>query len=165
MKFSQTLPNNLCHSLNIWIQLGFHFKVFKLKLIKIQLGRSSGISICICQIKKLKDRDLKCLTQKHITLYSMEKIYVWIQLHKVKISPLIIHWWWVNHLAVWLISLSCALLLLLSRFSPTPCDPIDGSPPGPTVPGILQARTLEWVAISSSNAWKWKWSHSVVSDS
>ena len=35
---------------------------------------------------------------------------------------------------------------------PTLCDPIDGSPPGPAVPGILQARTLEWVAISSSNA-------------
>ena len=35
---------------------------------------------------------------------------------------------------------------------PTLCSPIDGSPPGPTVPGILQARTLEWVAISSSNA-------------
>ena len=36
------------------------------------------------------------------------------------------------------------------------CDPIDGSPPGSAVPGILQARTLERVAISSSNAWKWK---------
>ena len=35
---------------------------------------------------------------------------------------------------------------------PTLCDPIDGSPPGSTVPGILQARTLEWVAISSSHA-------------
>ena len=35
---------------------------------------------------------------------------------------------------------------------PTLCDPIDGSPPGPAVPGILQARTLEWVAISFSNA-------------
>ena len=35
-------------------------------------------------------------------------------------------------------------------------DPIDGSPPGSPVPGILQARTLEWVAISFSNAWKWK---------
>ena len=34
------------------------------------------------------------------------------------------------------------------------CDCIDGSPPGPPVPGILQARTLEWVAISFSNAWK-----------
>ena len=38
----------------------------------------------------------------------------------------------------------------------TLCDPIDGSPPGSPVPGILQARTLEWVAISLSNAWKWK---------
>ena len=39
---------------------------------------------------------------------------------------------------------------------PTLCDPIDSSPPGCPVPGILQARTLEWVAISFSNAWKWK---------
>ena len=39
---------------------------------------------------------------------------------------------------------------------PTLCDPIDSSPPGSTVPGILQARTLEWVAISFSNAGKWK---------
>ena len=39
---------------------------------------------------------------------------------------------------------------------PTLCDLIDGSPPGSPVPGILQARTLEWVAISFSNAWKWK---------
>ena len=38
----------------------------------------------------------------------------------------------------------------------TLCDPIDGSPPGSPVPGMLQARTLEWVAISFSNAWKWK---------
>ena len=39
---------------------------------------------------------------------------------------------------------------------PTLCDPIDGNPPGSPVPGILQARTLEWVAICFSNAWKWK---------
>ena len=39
---------------------------------------------------------------------------------------------------------------------PTLCDPIDSSPPGSTVPGILQAGTLEWVASSFSNAWKWK---------
>ena len=39
---------------------------------------------------------------------------------------------------------------------PTLCDPIDGSPPGSPVPGILQARTLEWVAMSFSSAWKWK---------
>ena len=39
---------------------------------------------------------------------------------------------------------------------PTLCNPTDSSPPGSPVPGILQARTLEWVAISFSNAWKWK---------
>ena len=38
----------------------------------------------------------------------------------------------------------------------TLCDPVDGSPPGSPVPRILQAKTLEWVAISWSNAWKWK---------
>ena len=49
------------------------------------------------------------------------------------------------------------LLLLLSHFSHVRlCNPIDGSPPGSAIPGILQARTLEWVAISFSNAWKWK---------
>ena len=49
-------------------------------------------------------------------------------------------------------------LLLLSRFKscPTLCDSIDGSPPGSPVPEILQARTLEWVAISFFSSWKWK---------
>ena len=44
----------------------------------------------------------------------------------------------------------------LLQSCPTLCDPRDGSPPGSPVPGILQARTLEWVAISFSSAWKWK---------
>ena len=44
----------------------------------------------------------------------------------------------------------------LFQSCPTLSDPIDGSPPGSPVPGILKARTWEWVAISFSNAWKWK---------
>ena len=44
----------------------------------------------------------------------------------------------------------------LPQLCPTLCDPIDGSPPGSPIPGILQARTLEWVAISFSTAWNWK---------
>ena len=50
------------------------------------------------------------------------------------------------------------LLLLLSRFSRVwlCAEPIDGSPPGSPIPGIPQARTLDWVAISFSNVWKWK---------
>ena len=42
------------------------------------------------------------------------------------------------------------------QLCPTLCYPIDGSPLGSSIPGILQARTLEWVAISFSNAWEWK---------
>ena len=54
----------------------------------------------------------------------------------------------------WFLSLAAAAKLCQS--CPTLCDPIDGSQPGSHVPGILQARTLEWVAISFSNAWKWE---------
>ena len=56
----------------------------------------------------------------------------------------------------------CILINILSaaakslQLCPTLCDPIDGSPPGSPIPGVFQARTLEWVAISFSNAWKWK---------
>ena len=50
----------------------------------------------------------------------------------------------------------CWCYAKLLQSCPTLCNPIDGSPPGSPVPGILQARTLEWVAISFFNAWKWK---------
>ena len=50
----------------------------------------------------------------------------------------------------------CAAAAKSLQSCPTLCDPTDGSPLGFPVPGILQARTLEWVAISFSNAWKWK---------
>ena len=56
----------------------------------------------------------------------------------------------------WHIHTATAAAAKLLQLCPTLCDPIDGSPPGSPVPGILQARTLEWVAISFSNAWKWE---------
>ena len=55
----------------------------------------------------------------------------------------------------WLLTAATAAAKLLQS-CPTLCDPIDGSPPGCPIPGILQARTLEWVAISFSSARKWK---------
>ena len=61
------------------------------------------------------------------------------------------HW---SHLGNFQYTAAAAAKLLQSCL--TLCDPIDGSPPGSEVPGILQARILEWVAISFSNAWKWK---------
>ena len=56
--------------------------------------------------------------------------------------------------ATWFSAAAAAAKSLQSQL--TLCDPIDGSPPGSPIPGILQARTLEWVAISFPNAWKWK---------
>ena len=53
-------------------------------------------------------------------------------------------------------SISAAAAAKLLQSCPVLCDPIDDSPPGSPIPGILQPRTLEWVAISFSNAWKWK---------
>ena len=50
----------------------------------------------------------------------------------------------------------CIAATRLLQSCPTLCDPIDSSPTGSTIPGILQARTLEWVSISFSNAWQWK---------
>ena len=52
--------------------------------------------------------------------------------------------------------LAAAAAVKLLQSCLTPCDPIDSSPPGSSVPGILQARIQEWVAVSFSSAWKWK---------
>ena len=54
------------------------------------------------------------------------------------------------------VSPSAAAAAKLLQSCPTLCDPIDGSPSGSPDPGILQTRTVEWVAISFSNTWKWK---------
>ena len=62
------------------------------------------------------------------------------------------NWTWCNSLKEYVAAAAAKSL----QSCPTLCDPIDGSPPGSPIPGILQARTLEWVAISFSNAWKWK---------
>ena len=71
-----------------------------------------------------------------------------------------LHWMWITPLAP-PVGVHCFILNSLAaakslQSCPTMCDPIDGSPPGSPIPGILQARTLEWVGISFSNAWKWK---------
>ena len=69
------------------------------------------------------------------------------------LSPL----FWIHF--PFLSSLSKILACLLAKSLQsclTPSNPIDSNPPGSAIPGILQARTLEWVAISLSNAWKWK---------
>ena len=66
-------------------------------------------------------------------------------------SSLFIFCWWTLGLLPYFAATAKSL-----QSCPTLCDPRDGSPPASPVPGILQARTLEWVAISFSNARKWK---------
>ena len=89
------------------------------------------------------------------------------RLKRLSSSSSSLHCWWESKLVqplwrtVWRflkkleIELSSATAKSLQS-CPTLCDPIGCSPPGSAVPGILQARTLEWVAISFFNAWKWK---------
>ena len=60
---------------------------------------------------------------------------------------------------VWIVTRNMAFAAAAAKslqLCPTLCDPIDGSPPGSPIPEILQARTMEWVAISFSNTRKWK---------
>ena len=77
------------------------------------------------------------------------KIAILCRLHRKMSGGWFPNWW------LWWADLVSAAAKSLQS-CPVLCDPIDGSPPGSPVPGILQARTLEWVAISFSNAWKWK---------
>ena len=80
---------------------------------------------------------------------NLKKIYIYIIQIYVRVC--------VSHFVCQTESLCCISETMLCyakslQSCPTLCDPIDGSPPGFPVPGILQARTLEWVAISFSNA-------------
>ena len=59
---------------------------------------------------------------------------------------------WLQSLPAVILAAAAAAAAKSLQLCPTLCDLIDGSPPGSPVPGILQARTLEWVAISFSNA-------------
>ena len=98
-----------------------------------------------------------------IGLYSIKRVFL-APAERLELSEqLSVH---VHRISLWLeISLylyhlspdaAVAAAAKWLQLCPTLCDPIDGSPPGSPVPGILQARTLEWVAIAFSNAWKWK---------
>ena len=101
------------------------------------------------------------------TIYNFLLLFLWSSCYPYLECPL-------SFLPVEIISvlqetaLTVAAAAAKSRQScPTLCNPIDGRPPGFPVPGILQARTLEWVAIPSPmhESEKWKWSRSVVPDS
>ena len=89
-------------------------------------------------------------TQDHCTSWlPFARICVWTSFSQAYSSE-------VTFIPLFLLCIKYAAAAKLLQSCPTLCDPRDGSPPGSPIPGILQARTLEWIAISFSNAWKWK---------
>ena len=88
--------------------------------------------------------------QKHLSLcFDLFYRFFWIFLFSFFYPPSVVV---VNFIG----TAAAAAAAKSLQSCPTLCDPIDSCPPGSPVPGILQARTLEWVAISFSNAWQWK---------
>ena len=111
-------------------------------------------------IKTLRLREVKWLPksiQKEISRSGCEQRVFWLQVQCFFPSSNSLHlsdiFCFPKALTIYLKVAAAAESLQLCL---TLCDPIDSSPPGSPVPGILQARTLEWVAISFSNAWKWE---------
>ena len=92
------------------------------------------------------------------------RILEWVAISFSRGSSWLRNWTWVSctgrcilcHWVTREVQHSHAAAAKSLQSCPTLCNPIDGRPPGFPVPGILQARTLEWVAISFSKAWKWK---------
>ena len=97
-------------------------------------------------VYKLKTYNVLCKNYIYIYIYTYRHIDLCVHLRER--SPF---WIWSQESLV-----AAAAAAKSLQLCPTLCDPIDGSPQGSPVPGILQARTLEWVAISFFNAWKWK---------
>ena len=77
-------------------------------------------------------------------------------IHVLQVPRVLLDTWWAMNKYLLNTWTKTSVLFVQSRSCPTLCNPIDGSPPGSCVPGILQARILECVAIPFSNAWKWK---------
>ena len=93
---------------------------------------------------------IHCTAQQHESLRQFSTI-------KIGLNVYLVNFTLKSHTEEMMTTVGWLLLLLLSRYSHVRlCHPIDSSPPGSPIPGILQARTLEWVAISFSSACKWK---------
>ena len=132
-----------------------HGKIVLVAFLKDRKGTSGFYFCCIysfCVGKNMGNRS----GQLSLDLISSTTLYLLPHHHHVL-------FWNFETIADIVSSYLCVCVCLYAAAAdkslqscPTLCDPIDGCPPGSPVPGILQARTLEWVAISFSSAWKWK---------
>ena len=123
----------------MWIPAICHFVIDLISLSKLS---TSFMQVAYDRISSLyKAIPLRACTTFYLSIHPL--MHIWIASSS----------WLLSIMLLWML-----LLLLLSRFSRVRlcATPLDGSPPGSPIPGILQARTLEWAAISFSNAGKWK---------
>ena len=112
-----------------------------------RLGRSSeegnGNPLRYSYLENPMDRGAwRCTVHRVAKSWTRLRTHIAVEVH-VRLTPFA---------AQWKLTLRCAAAAKSLQSCPTLCDPIDGSPPGSPIPGILQARTLEWVAISFSSA-------------
>ena len=128
--------------------LGLFLQIRKWKLRKVKLFEGHAARNGRAEVSTLFLTNLCVITSWHIFI-TVSGLHQYAILKHIRYFTLAFHW------SFGFIQQAADAAKSL-QLCPTLCNPRDGSPPGSAVPGILQARTLEWVAISFSNAWKWK---------
>ena len=128
--------------------LGLFLQIRKWKLRKVKLFEGQAARNGRVEVPTQFPTNLYVITSWHIFI-TASGLYQYAILKHIRYYVLAFHW------SFGFIQQAAAAANSLQS-CPTLCNPIDGSPPGSPVPGILQARTLEWVVISFSNAQKWK---------
>ena len=150
-------PHNISNIFNIIIFVMAICYQWSLMLL-LQFTEVNCVGICISVYTYTHTHPVDCVSHKSRNAEECQKLPRKLEKARHGFSPEEIQSQWHTDFELaelWEIAAAAALAKLLQS-CPTLCDPWDGSPPGSPVPGILQARTLEWVAISFSNAGKWK---------
>ena len=114
------------------------------------LNLSQPLQLCP-QVHLLRLCLYSCLANRFISIIFLDSIHIC-----VNIWYLFFSFWLTSFCVTGSRSIHFITAAKSLQSCPILCDSIDSSPPGSPIPGILQTRTLEWVAITFSNAWKWK---------
>ena len=124
------------------------------KKVKLEVGRPVGKLLQHCLQEKMKAKQMESQEQWRDILVMVTELgqqrIMYFHLFKDIFGSVCIFFLYV--IISQFVEISAVAASMSLQLCPTLCDPIDGSPPGSPVPGIIQARILEWVAISFSNA-------------